>query len=85
MPVGDRVYIGESVIALDAVEFEAQLSKAEADLAAQNSDLAKAEIILSNYYGSIPDILNNAYAKADDAVRKQLDALLRTTICRIRA
>ncbi|MEK7169376.1 MAG: efflux RND transporter periplasmic adaptor subunit [Patescibacteria group bacterium] len=73
--VGDRVYIGESVIALDAVEFEAQLSKAEADLAAQNSDLAKAEIILSNYYGSIPDILNNAYAKADDAVRKQLDAL----------
>lgn len=73
--VGDHVYIGESVVVLDSADLKAQLSKAEADIAGQNSDLAKAKIILSNYYGSVSDVLNSAYAKADDAVRKQLDAL----------
>lgn len=73
--VGDRVYTGEAVVILEKGDLEAQLSKAEADLDAQKADLEKARVDLENYFGGISDVLNDAYAKADDAVRKQLDAL----------
>jgi RND family efflux transporter MFP subunit len=73
--VGDRVYAGEPLVMLEKGDLAAQLSKAEADLEAQKADLEKAKVDLANYFGGIPDILNDAYAKAEDAVRKQLDAL----------
>lgn len=73
--VGDRVYVGDALVVLDKSELEAQLAKAEADLAAQKSDLEKAQVVLENYYDDIPNVLNDAYVKADDAVRKQLQNL----------
>ncbi len=73
--VGDRVYVGEPIVVLEKSELEAQLSRAEADLANRKADLDKANVDLANYFGGISDVLNDGYAKADDAVRKQLDAL----------
>jgi len=45
------------------------------DIEVKRSKLAKAEQDLLNYYGSAPNVLNDAYAKANDAVRQQTDAL----------
>ncbi|KKU91793.1 MAG: Efflux transporter, RND family, MFP subunit [Candidatus Jorgensenbacteria bacterium GW2011_GWA1_48_11] len=73
--VGDKVYAGEALVTLDKSALAAQLAKAEADLATQEADLNKDNVDLANYYGVIPNLLNDAYAKADDATRKQLDGL----------
>jgi RND family efflux transporter MFP subunit len=45
------------------------------DIQAKQSELNKAQQDLDNYYSGIPDILNDAYVKADDAVRKQTDGI----------
>lgn len=45
------------------------------DIRVKESELRKAEQDLANVYASIPDALNDAYTKADDAVRKQTDPL----------
>ncbi|MEK7630133.1 MAG: efflux RND transporter periplasmic adaptor subunit [Patescibacteria group bacterium] len=73
--VGDNVYIGEAIVILDKADLEAQKSKAEADLEVQKADLEKAKVDLANYFGSVSDVLNDAYVKANDAVRNQLDAI----------
>ncbi len=73
--IGDKVYVGETIVVLEKRDLEAQLSKAEADLASQKADLDKANVDLANYFGGISDVLNDAYAKADDAVRNQLGSL----------
>lgn len=39
------------------------------------ADLAKAQQDLANYYNGAVSILNDAYAKADDAIRNQADTL----------
>lgn len=41
----------------------------------KETELKKAEQDLANDFASVPDTLNDAFAKADDAVRKQLDQL----------
>jgi HlyD family secretion protein len=45
------------------------------DLEAKRAELAKANQDLSNLYQSIVDIVSESFAKADDAVRKQLNSL----------
>jgi len=47
----------------------------EEDLRIKETELKKAEQDLANEYDSIPTVLNDAYANADDAVRKQTDEL----------
>ncbi|RJQ23296.1 efflux RND transporter periplasmic adaptor subunit [Candidatus Parcubacteria bacterium] len=45
------------------------------ELQIKESDLKKAEQDLSNLYGSINDVVNDAYIKADDAVRSKTDTI----------
>jgi len=73
--VGNFVYAGQPLVKEDSSELQAQLSKAKADLASGEAELNKSKIILGNYYSSIIDVLNDAYIKADDAVKKQADAM----------
>ncbi|MBU6500916.1 MAG: efflux RND transporter periplasmic adaptor subunit [Patescibacteria group bacterium] len=73
--VGDKVYAGEALVELDNSEFSTQLAKAQADLASQQATLDKAKFILNNYYNDVVDVINDAYTKANDAVRNQTDAL----------
>ncbi|MGC9603495.1 MAG: efflux RND transporter periplasmic adaptor subunit [Minisyncoccia bacterium] len=73
--VGNKVYAGEAVVVLDRADLNAQLSKAEADLDTQNASLNKASVDLQNDYGSVPNILNDAYIKSDDAVRVKTSSL----------
>ena len=85
--VSDYVNAGDPIVALDASELSAQLAEAQArldklvrgarpeDVKIAQTTLAKAEKDLENYYANAADIVNDAYAKTDDAVRKQLDTL----------
>ena len=43
----------------------------------KKADLAKAEQDLANYYTAMIDILNDAYAKTDDAVRAKTDPIFK--------
>ena len=45
------------------------------DIQIQQSAVEKAQQDLDNEYNSVPDVLNDAYSQADDAVRQQTDAL----------
>lgn len=69
--VGDYVGAGQILAQEDKSELNSQLEKAKADLETQKAGLNKSNVALNNYYASIPTILNDAYTKADDAVRKQ--------------
>ena len=71
--VGDKISVGEAIAGLEKTDLLAQLNKAEADLLSQRADSNKAKIDLSNYYGDIANVLNDAYAKSEDAVRQQLN------------
>jgi len=71
--VGNYVYSGDVLAREDSSEFSSQLEKANADLETQKAELNKSKVVLDNYYSAIPNILNDSYAKADDAVRKQAD------------
>jgi HlyD family secretion protein len=73
--VGDRVSSGQVLVELESGDLVASLDKAKADLATQEADLAKAQVVLANYYSDIINISQDAYAKADDTVRNQLDNL----------
>lgn len=66
--VGNFVGAGSILVRQDSGEISASLLKAEADL-------NKSEITLQNYYSSIVNVVNDAYTKADDAVRKQADSM----------
>lgn len=69
--IGNFVYVGDILVRQDSSELSAQLLKARADLAAKGADLEKSRVVLANYYLGIADVLNDAYIKADDAVKKQ--------------
>ncbi|MDP2946374.1 MAG: efflux RND transporter periplasmic adaptor subunit [bacterium] len=71
--VGSYVYSGDVLAREDSSELSSQLEKANADLETQKAELNKSKVVLDNYYSAIPNILNDSYAKADDAVRKQAD------------
>lgn len=71
--VGDYVGAGQILVQEDNSELNSQFEKAKADLGTQKAELNKSKVALDNYYSAIPNILNDAYTKADDAVRKQVD------------
>jgi len=58
---------------------QSRVSNAQTTLADAERNLAniteKARIDLENTYGSVADILTDAYAKSDDAIRNKIDAL----------
>ena len=79
--VGDKVYAGETLVSLDSSELKAQLAQAEANRDASQATLdsmqvSAAEQTLINDYNGVPTALNDAYSKADDAVRNQVDQFL---------
>lgn len=47
----------------------------EEDIRVKETELAKARQDLVNYYNDVPDVVSDAYAKAEDAVRKQIFGL----------
>ena len=73
--VGTWVFAGQALVRLDASELSTELSKAESDLAAQEAGLSEKRTTLDNLYTSIPNVLNDAYIKADDAVRTKTSGL----------
>ena len=73
--VGDYVSAGQIIAQEDNSELLSQLDKAEADLTTQRAELDKQKIVLANNYSSVPNILNDGYTKADDAVRNKVDAM----------
>ncbi len=77
--VGEIVSASQKLAELDTSELAASLAKAQADVATQQSDLNKTEVILANYYASAPDILNDAYTKSNDAVKTQIDPMFTDT------
>ncbi len=72
--VGDYVASGATLVGQNSSELYSQLEKANADLEIQKAEFSKSEIVLDNYYSAVSNILNDAYTKADDAVRKQVDS-----------
>lgn len=73
--IGARVAEGAVIGTLDASEAQADLAKAKSDALAARADAAKAETALENYESQKGTVTSQAYAKAEDAVRKQLDPL----------
>jgi len=73
--VGDFVGTDQIIARQDDSQLASQLDKARADLAAQQAELDKQNIILTNAYSSVANVLNDSYTKADDAVRNQVDAM----------
>lgn len=73
--VGDKVNIGQILAQLENAELSADLLKAEADVKVQEAQLAKSRVALGNYYADATDVLNDAYTKANDAVRRLTDEI----------
>lgn len=86
--VGDKVSIGEPLVALENRDVSATVSQANAqlqvdearldeimkgtrkeDIQVKQSELDKSKNDLANYYDNIKNVSENAYIKADDAVR----------------
>ncbi len=91
--VGDHVSPGDVIATLDTSDLRAQLAQAQANVDAQNAQLASLEAgaqpediqaseaalsggeqSLANMYGSASNVISDAYASANDAVRTQLQA-----------
>jgi len=77
--VGDKVFAGETIVALDSSELLASRNKAKADLLAAEAELKKVQSgkgddseLLSKKQETVDAILD-AYSKADDAVRNKVD------------
>lgn len=71
MRLGTRL---EEVQVSQAQFLSAQKSSSDAETNLSNIKI-KADLDLANLYGSVKNILNDAYAKAEDAVNKQTDEL----------
>lgn len=63
-----------NVSAQDAKLRALQAGSRPEDIQASRAALAKAQQDLANMYSDVSDVLNDAYAKANDAVRNQLSA-----------
>lgn len=64
-----------SVSAEEARLAELRRGSREEDIQIKEAELAKAEQDLANYYLNVPTIIQDAYNKANDAVRNQVSAL----------
>ncbi len=72
---GASVAAGQQITTLDSTDLQAQLHKAQADLATQQAILHTDQVTLANHYTSVVTALNDAFAKTNDAVRNQIDNL----------
>lgn len=77
--VGDKVYQGEVIVALDSSELQASRDKARADLLAEEAELQKlksgesdATEVTTDKRLLVNSILD-AYTKSDDAIRNKVD------------
>ncbi|MFA6354552.1 MAG: efflux RND transporter periplasmic adaptor subunit [Candidatus Paceibacterota bacterium] len=77
-----RLENGDLVAQLDQARANIKIQQARLDelkrgsrpeeIQIKQTELAKAQQDLNNYYSSIPDVLNDAFSKADDALHKQV-------------
>lgn len=79
--VGERVAVGEPIVALESAAVSADLAGAQADLAAALAEEAKAGVgVSSSVQGTrreaVQDIVD-AYVKADDAIHNKVDQVFR--------
>ncbi|MDO8556986.1 MAG: efflux RND transporter periplasmic adaptor subunit [Candidatus Jorgensenbacteria bacterium] len=87
LPGQPLVQLDTSEISAQLMQAEAGVESAQArlneikrgtrieELQIKETDLAKAREDLASYYTNIPSVLNDAYAKASDAVRSKTDGL----------
>ncbi len=84
--VGDVVSEGQTLISLDHMDLDAQLAQAQASYESQQARLdqiiknaqgggSKSDLDLYNAYVNALDVIQDAYAKSDDAVRNQTNGL----------
>ncbi|HYC34511.1 MAG TPA: biotin/lipoyl-binding protein, partial [Candidatus Paceibacterota bacterium] len=77
--VGDKVREGEVIVALNSSELQAAREKAQADVLAEEAELAKLKSTenddteVANDRRLVINALMDAYAKADDAIRNKVD------------
>ncbi len=71
--VGDRASAGAALVTLENSELSAELLKAEAGVESAKAELLRREVLLENAAENIVDKLQDAYTKADDAVRNKAD------------
>ena len=90
--IGDRVGPGQTLVALNSADLQAQLAQAQANVdvaqagldkllagprdqnvAVSDAALTAAQQSLANAYTSVPNTFTDSYAKANDAVRNQLN------------
>ncbi len=71
--IGARVAEGSIIASLDAAEAQTDVAKAHSDVLAAQAEAAKSRTGLENYESQKGTVASQAYAKAEDAVRKQLD------------
>ncbi len=71
--LGDQVNAGDAIAQLDTADLSAALQQAQANVSASQAGLQKARQDLANLYSGISDAATSGYAKANDAVRVQLD------------
>lgn len=77
--VGEKVYTGETLVALDKSELQTQLAQAEADLKVQEIKVENAKADLEEAKKNIIDKIQDAYTKSDDAVRTKVDQFVDNT------
>jgi HlyD family secretion protein len=73
--VGDKVSAGQIMASLDSSESQTQLTQAEADLKVQEIKIVNAEIALEEAKKGLVDKVQDAYTKADDALRTKADQI----------
>ena len=71
--VGKSVYQGQVLAELNSGDLYAQVLQTQANVTASRASLDKAEQDLANMYASIGDTSADSFAKANDAIRVQLD------------
>jgi len=71
--VGSKVSPGQFMASLESSEAQSQLAQAEADLKVQEIRIINAEIALGESKKGLVDKVQDAYTKADDALRTKAD------------
>lgn len=72
---GARVAAGALLASLDTRDAAAAIASAESDLASAEAEIVRSAVLMKNAQEDVDGTLSDAYANAEDAVRKRLDPL----------
>ncbi len=71
--VGSRVVAGQTLILLDSSELQADLLKAQADLAEERASNLTDNVAISDANANARAVISDSYTKADNVVRESID------------